>query len=459
MEPIHSANASWREYQNRLQRSASQKSALKTVLKYFLLVPALLSLFYAVDRRIGDATGNADWEKVAAGTEKPRTAKTPDPQLLTKDEVRTLLGTTHLANLKEKEFDLDLDGKKLRIETSLDMSLQEYIQQKLNPATARYIAVVVMDPVTGKVLSMAGYDKNAPESNPCVDDSFPAASIFKIVTASAAIEKLNMNPDSEFTYNGRKHTLYRSQLREKNNKWTNRITLEDSFAQSVNPVFGKLGANYLGGAVLAQYAEAFGFDRRVEFEIPVAASTAPCTNEPYQWAELASGFNHKTTMSPLHGALLAAAILNQGKLMEPSIVDQITDETGHTLYSSRPHTVQQAISPWASEKMGSLMEATIRSGTASHIFRGYRRDRVLSKLHIGGKTGSIDNKDGSARFDWFVGFAEEINGEQKIVISAVVAHEKYIGVRAAEYARMAIKQYFKEYFTRNKSSQERERRS
>lgn len=459
MEPLNSANTHWRKYQQRLRRTSVRKSFWKTAARYFLLFSLFILFVYGIDRGLGDATSYSDLKNISFGKGETKALDHNENLLLSKNELRSLLDSTRFTNLKEKSFGFIADGKKLQLETSLDISLQRYLQEQLSPATSRYIAIVVMDPATGKILSMAGYDKDAPGSNPCIDSKFPAASVFKIITAAAAIEKLNIDPASEFTYNGGKHTLYKSQLREKTNKYTNRITLMDSFAQSVNPVFGKLGANYLGGTVLEEYAEAFGFNHPIEFEIPVVASTAQFSDEPYQWAEIASGFNRNTTMSPLHGAILTAAIINRGKLMEPSIVDQITDKSGKIIYRSLPQAVNQAISPQASEMMNSLMAATITSGTAKKIFRGHRRDRVLSRLHMGGKTGSIDNKIGDARFDWFVGYAEEKDGDQKIVISAVVAHEKYIGIRSAEYARMAIKHYFKDYFTKIKTKTDSEHRS
>jgi peptidoglycan glycosyltransferase len=76
---------------------------------------------------------------------------------------------------------------------------------------------------------------------------------------------------------------------------------------------------------------------------------------------------------------------------------------------------------------------------------------VLSRLRLGGKTGSIYNRAHDARFDWFVGFAAEKKGE-KMVVSAMVAHEEYIGTRAGQYARMAIEHYFKDYFARKKQA-------
>jgi membrane carboxypeptidase/penicillin-binding protein len=132
--------------------------------------------------------------------------------------------------------------------------------------------------------------------------------------------------------------------------------------------------------------------------------------------------------------------------MEPTVVDQIINEKGEIIYRNRLVTINQAITPRASKVLNQLMAATIRSGTCRKAFRGYRRDKILSKLNIGGKTGSIDNKSHDARYDWFVGFAEEKNGPKKIALSVIVAHEKYIGLRASYYARIAMRKYFRSYF-------------
>jgi beta-lactamase class D len=98
------------------------------------------------------------------------------------------------------------------------------------------------------------------------------------------------------------------------------------------------------------------------------------------------------------------------------------------------------------------MKATIKFGTPKKAFRGHRTDKILSKLHIGGKTGSIYNKARNSRYDWFVGFAERKDAPNKLVISVLVAHDKYIGKRASSYARLAIKHYFRNDFIKNKKS-------
>jgi peptidoglycan glycosyltransferase len=441
----------WRDYQARMKRSALRNTLCKKNIKYSSFLTLMLLIVYLI---IGKLGGTA-FDHVQKNYNHASNERILIKELIDKNDVQALLDSQVFVNLKGKSFDLVVDGHKLSINTSIDLSLQHYLQKKIDKDTSRYIGIVVMDPSTGRVLSMVSFDKTDPSNNPCIDNEFPAASIFKIVTAAAAIEKCGFNLSSKFSYNGRKYTLYKSQLKDKTNKYTNRITLKDSFAQSVNPVFGKIGVHYLGKNNLEEYALAFGFNRKINFEIPLSPSFISLSDNTYQWAEIACGFNHKTKISPVHGAVMTSAILNQGRMIEPTIVDQIIDDTGQIIYRSHLISINQAITPETSDVVNHLMRASVRSGTCSKMFRGRRTDHILSRLNIGGKTGSIDTKKHDGRYDWFVGFAEEKEGSGKLVVSVIVTHEKYIGIRASQYARMAIKQYFRDYFAKNETAPKR----
>jgi peptidoglycan glycosyltransferase len=433
----------WREYQADLKWSAAKKRLFKGILKCSVLAFLLFVLAYGITNGIG--------EKSIPRLAKDYISTFSSGHSYDKKKVQTMLNGVSFVNLKNKSFDFVSNGHKYKIETSLDIELQNYLLSKLNTSTARYIGIVAMDPVTGKILSMVSFNKKNPTDNPCLDNRFPAASIFKIVTASAAIEKYGFTSNHVFTYNGMKHTLYKSQLKDRKNRYTNRVTFKDAFAQSVNPVFGKIGYLYLGKDTLEEYAKAFGFNQDINFEIIVDPSCVALTDKPYQWAEIASGFNNQTKMTPLHGAMMASAVVNQGQLLEPTIVDRIVNENGRIIYQGKLTPMSRAIDANASQTLNLLMENTIKRGTGRKAFRRYRRDKILSKLNIGGKTGSIDNRIHDARYDWFVGFAEEKNGEKKIAVSVIVTHEKYIGLRATYYARIAMKKYFNDVFAKNEN--------
>ena len=338
-------------------------------------------------------------------------AKPPAPQL-SKTDVTALLAQQAWTNLTQGNLDLAVDTNRYWIDTSLVMPLHEYLLPKLDRKNAREIGILALEPATGRILAMISYNKDTPSDNPCLQNHFPAASIFKIVTAAAAIEKLGYTADSVLTFNGMKHTLYKSQLRDRRNKYTNRISLKNAFAQSVNPVFGKIGRLHLGQAALAEFGQAFG------------------------------GINRETLISPLHGALIAATVVNGGTMVEPSLVDQITDRDGHTVYRQQPRHMRQVIKPDTARHLRIMMQKTVSAGTSRKAFRGYRRDATLSKLDLGGKTGSIYNRGRDKRYDWFVGYAAQKKGPVQIAVAVMVAHDKYIGLRASQYARMAFKQYF-----------------
>lgn len=438
---------SWQLSQRGFQRRRNRRKLLRAIVKYMLAGAVLVAVTVALTglwerhgkgQQVPPATASVTGAASEQGLDSPAV-------MLDKAQVRALLAGESLVNRRQRSLHVDAGNGRFLVETSLDPLLQEHLMAKLDREHSRYVGVVAMDPDSGKVLAMVGYNRVDAAEDPCTRVLYPAASIFKIVTAAAAIEKLGLNSGSTLRYNGRKHTLYKSQLKDRNNRYTRHITLRDSFAQSINPVFGKLGASYLKGGGLETYARGFGFGQEVDFELPVTPSTLIVSDKPYQWAEVASGFNQTTRITPLHGAMIVSAAVNGGRLLEPTVVERIVDGDGKTVYLGSKALMDRVISEQTSRVMKQLMVTTIKKGTARKMFRGYSRDKVLSRLHLGGKTGSINN---DPRYDWFVGFAREKGGSRSLVVSAVVAHHKLIGTRAGQYARMAMTLYFDDYFAR-----------
>jgi peptidoglycan glycosyltransferase len=432
----------WKDRQADFKREQTRKKIIRSSIKLAFFIPLCIFAVYGMFSWFRDS-GSQRPERPGSDL---KNRQQPDDRLVDPVYIRQLVKDRLLINLPEDRIRFTKDGKTITIDTSINIPLQNHLLKKMDRKNSRYIGIVVLEPSTGKVLTMAGFDKYDPRHNTCLDNRFPAASIFKIVTAAAAVEQCGLNSNSTLRFNGSQHTLYKTQLKDRSNKYTNKISFRDSFAKSVNPVFGKIGILKLGKKSLQKYAEAFGFNMAIDFEKPLLPSRLTIGDDPYNWAEIASGFNRDTTLSPLHGALLATIVLKEGKRIEPSIIEKITIDAGQTIYQDRSNMVEQVISPAASRVIYDLMEATIRYGTGSKAFRGYRKDPVLSKLNIGGKTGSIYDKSHELRYDWFVGFADVKNGGQQLAVAVVVAHEKYIGIRASQYARMAMEKYFSDYF-------------
>jgi len=387
--------------------------------------------------------------RIKAALETPFTpSRKESPNILTQNTLRGLLAPRTLAHLDRKVLQVKQGDHELTVTTTLNMKLQTLLidEFKRNIArkrgTPRYVAAVAVDPATGRILSMAGFSKEKGSENPSLSAIYPAASIFKIITASAAAGKLGLTPRSSLSYNGGKYTLYKRQIKEQKNRYTNTISFRDSFAQSVNPVFGKLGALKLKKENLSGYAERFLFNREIAFDLPVGKSILSIGEDPYQWAEVACGFNRVTRISPLHGALISATAVTGGNIPTPYLVDSVVTAGGEKLTVPRPPNLGRAVPQKVSATLNQLMQRTIRSGTARKSFTGYRRDPVLKNLTLGGKTGSISNKTHDVRVDWFVGFAKEKKTGRAMAIAVVVGHQAYIGTRASAYARKAITCYF-----------------
>lgn len=476
----HSQKMTWRKFQQDLQRESKQKSskkALKTIktaiLLFFLTIPiasvavSLSSLpaaafsslskgiagirttvkntslifenFFSPDSTVTGADNSSNSKKTGA---------------LTRQDVKELLDSESLLNISQNHITVSKAGSDLTVDTTLDMKLQHFLLRKLeqlkplNRGKPEIIAMVVMEPHTGRILAMAGFD-SVSGSNPCTEGEYPAASIFKMVTASAAVETCGYTPGTTLYFNGGKYTLYKKQLKDTQNKYTSKVTLASAFAQSINPVFGKLGSINLGGNILEAYAISFGFNQKIDADITFTPGNIVITENTYQWAEVASGFNKTTTISPLFGAMLASTILNSGKTPLPSMVESVTNEKGDLLYKRENDVIGNAVKPETARAVMAMMNKTITRGTARKYFQGLQKDATLCKMNIGGKTGSLYNREHTVKFDWFTGFCKENQGKEQIAISVVVGHGKYIGTRASRYGRMIFKEYFNNFYALN----------
>lgn len=457
---LNSKKNTWREFQSELQLDSRRKNHSLVFLKIFIPVLIILAAGYCLK-----IAGPFILSKITATFKNyPCSENSPGTPLknhnkLTMEELRNLLAAHHIpVNIEKNNFFLNYDGRKLEIHTSLNIPLQKFIISKLenlktlDRGKPQRIAMVVMEPETGRVLAMAGFDLSRADFNICTDGEFPAASTFKIITASAAIENCGYNPHTPIYFNGGKYTLYKSQLKERKNRYTQKISFANAFAESVNPVFGKIGARHLGGKILKKYASAFGFNREICSDFPFKTGLVKIGDKTYQWAEVGCGFNKTTTMTPMFGAMMSSTLLDSGRSKVPYLVDRVTDAKGKTIYKRDKKTAFRAVNPETAKIIMKMMKKTITMGTAKKSFRKLKRDRILSRLIIGGKTGSISNKDHTVKYDWFTGFAKEKHGEKQIALAVLVGHRKYIGIRAAMYGKMIIKEYFNRCFNLRKLS-------
>ena len=384
-----------------------------------------------------------------------------DPVLKRTSEARKSLaqqlGRQFQQNKFPAEAELEWDGslRNTRLTYTIDNSLQNRALKLIQSYRPDYAAVVILDADSGAVRAMVSYQKDSVEpENLTLKSSYPAASIFKIVTATAAIDKKNLDPDHIVLFNGQNHTLYKKNVMStKVNRWTREMTLEEAFAKSVNTVFGRISLENLDPSDLKEYAIRFGFNKHIESDLPFDPGFAAIPDDKsYQLTEAASGFNKITTMSPIQGAMIAASIANQGVMKVPFVVENIQDSRGNSLYQSEPVVAAITMNKTGAEKLKKLMSATINKGTSKKSFLPFMRDRRVNDIEVGGKTGSITGGDPKGKVDWFVGYA--IGETEKLAIAAVTVNVKYWTVKSSYLAQSLFKSYFKnlEFQQRNISS-------
>lgn len=344
-------------------------------------------------------------------------------------------------------------------ELTVFTTINEKLQHKLLKLLRRYHpqlgAGVLINLQTGAIEAMAYYrhdDENgsilSPESgNLCLVSAFPAASLFKIVTAYGVLERKGVTRQTRFPVVGRHHTLYKYQLGLGKSRYRYQpveVSFEKAFARSVNPIFGKFGIDYFSAPELLQLADTFAFNRPLVFDLSVAPSHIQSPETVYQRAEAASGFIKTTTISPLHAALIAGAPLLGEKLKRPYVIDRVIAENGSELfYHQECRSDFRLADNKACAELVKMMQATVKYGTAKKSFQHLRKRRSFRNWEVGGKTGSLDMPNCDRRCEWFAGFAQGRKSDRKVAVALVLVHgEKRTissGYIAAEMLAEAMK--------------------
>jgi cell division protein FtsI/penicillin-binding protein 2 len=247
---------------------------------------------------------------------------------------------------------------------TLRWDLQEYIAEAGSKVRSGLVSVAVVNPRTGDILALYGRDADG-ENCSLALNTYLSASLFKVVTATAAVDYAGMNINSTCSYNGNAHTLYRGQVTDKRDRWTSEATLAEAFASSNNVIFGKIGALKLGETPLLLTAMRLGFWKSPVVDCECTPSTVFIPESEFNLAELASGYNRYTRMSAVHAAQMVTAVVNDGLMIRPRVM------TGSYTCS------EQVISRETAAEIRTMMCQTVRKGTVSRAFWDSRTDPVL----------------------------------------------------------------------------------
>lgn len=385
-----------------------------------------------------------------------------DPELVLKKTLESRLsiakgleGAMKSREFPEKaKFEYDGSMLNLKINYTLDNEMQSEAEKILTLYKPDYASIVMMDATTGEILAMTSFEKGKKYyNNWALKATFPAASVFKVITATAAVDKAGITPEHKIAFNGGNYTLYKKNvMTDKVNRWTRTITLKDAFARSINTAFGRLSLESLDPKDLEEYAKRFMFNQDIPTDMIVEKSHAYVPNEKnFELTQVASGYNRVNRMSPVHGAMIAGAIVNDGKMMVPHLVDSLEDSDNNVLYKAYPLERGQIIAPESAVEVRHMMEQTVLAGTSRKAFKKMIRDKKFKEVEMGGKTGHLTGDNPRGRTDWFVGYATD--GERKISIAVVNVSAKRWTIKSSQAAEMLFRKYFKQVLEEKKLSQ------
>lgn len=320
-------------------------------------------------------------------------------------------------------------------------------------------AVVALDPRSGEVLALVStpfFDPNAPDDqmaklqtdprqplfNRAVQALYVPGSTFKTVTATAAIDSHRVDLQRPFQCTTAvKIGTYSVDC--KNSQHIPRITFEQGYALSSNRVFGltglllgfpklapinpwlddkppgdypwSTGATIRPSAdVLVDYAQRFGFDRTIPFDIPVAQSqikSASTEWSPELLVQTAFG-QGELQATPLQMALVAATVANGGRVPTPYLGDALV--SGST--TRQLHEPGQFFSRASSGETASTMISFMVEG----VDNGYAAKAAIAGVKVGGKTGTAEVGDGTSH-SWFIGFAPA--DDPRVAVAVIMEHQ------------------------------------
>ena len=329
-------------------------------------------------------------------------------------------------------------------ELTLDPHLQQSTEEVLRSFQIPYAGAVVLSVPDGRVLALVGHsavDPGLGAAELALRPWAPAASIFKVVSAAALVSEGGLTSHSQACYHGGVSAVLPDNLVDVPRLDRRCDTLAYGLGKSQNAILAKLASRHLTAEQLARVGRNFGFGSDIAFDVPLEPSHLDVPTDDLEFARAAAGFWH-STLSPMHGALLAAAIANQGTMPAPMLVERAYDADGRLLPAAMAHS-RAVVDTTTAREVGRMMELTTRIGTARATFRD-RRGRRLLPVEVAGKTGTLsaETDKGFVAYSWFVGYAPA--DRPAIAFAVALGNHPTWRIKATYVARRIVATYLAE---------------
>jgi cell division protein FtsI/penicillin-binding protein 2 len=334
----------------------------------------------------------------------------------------------------EKDFLEPKDGHDVVL--TIDETIQFIVEKALDKTYEKFNAaaatIIVLDPKTGEVLAFANrptFRPDAPEKSPignrtnrAVAFTYEPGSVFKIVTATAALEEGVTNEEEVFFCENGKYRVGNHILKDAHPKGD--LTFRQVIEQSSNIGTTKV-AQRLGPDKVYEYANRFRFGKRTD--IGMTGEVGGVLKTTNRWSKTSIGaipIGQEVTVTAVQLAVAIAAIANDGVMMKPYFIKYIKAANGMMIEEHKPHVVTRVMSQETARRMRSILQGVIDVGTAQMA--------KVKDIPAGGKTGTaqkvVNGAYSHSKFvASFIGFAPVNDPKLAIVISVDEPHPAYYG--------------------------------
>lgn len=320
------------------------------------------------------------------------------------------------------------------LQTTLDAYIQSVLEEQLLEAVGESDAKnracgIVVNVKTGAILAMAtvpGYDLNDPRvlnayysdllardgyeqgsdeyraaysayllemwRNKAVSDSYIPGSTFKILTSAMALSEGKVNIASDRVFCGGSLSVSGHTIHCHKTRGHGSLTFSEGLTQSCNVWFMTLGER-IGTEAFYDRFGAFGYLEKTGIDLPGEGRGIIKTRNAMTSLDLAIyAFGQNFNVTPIQHIMAVAAVANGGYLLEPYIVESITDADGETLYSHEVQIKRQVVSTEVCRTLAGILESGVSGdgGAKNAYVAGYR---------IAAKTGTSEKKGNDFRVE------------------------------------------------------------
>jgi cell division protein FtsI/penicillin-binding protein 2 len=336
--------------------------------------------------------------------------------------------TAHLEAPREAEAPMVRAGQgSLTGKTTLDPELQLAMVKLLDETRAPGGAIVVSNVRTGRILAWASRGPG----DWVRDANTSSASVFKIVTTTALLDRHKASLGTRQCYTDTEHGITEHDL-EDGPRDIGCVPLSEALGLSINAVFARLTLKHLTPAELRQTAATIGFGSKVPADVDAPFGDVTIPDDRLGLARSSAGF-WNAKLSPLGALFAMQTIANGGERVKLFVHDDGTTQPTRV-------SLGRAMSTETAHAMTQMLEVTTKRGTAAKAFHDPQGRPFLPNVRVAGKTGTLVGGHPSRMVSWFTGFAPADKPE--IAVAVLLSNDVTWWSKGNVVARKVFEQYF-----------------